>query len=160
MILFNVETLGCTSFILFSDYWTLKNYNFNSIYNFRRKSIALSLCLHFTNRVVGKPRNATAKSGTIGTKIGTKENIVLNVTAFPAPNVTWLRETNFEWNVLNERYDYKHKLNSTIHIKTKDDFGLYGIKICNKLGCIVENITLKPQGNYFVIYHCNYNLIG
>ncbi|XP_063442514.1 uncharacterized protein LOC134722818 [Mytilus trossulus] len=92
-----------------------------------------------------KPRNATAKSGTIRTKIGTKENIVLNVTAFTAPNVTWLRETNFEWNVLNERYDYKHKLNSTIHIKTKDDFGSYGIKICNKLGCIVENITLKPQ---------------
>ncbi|CAG2227485.1 unnamed protein product [Mytilus edulis] len=96
-------------------------------------------------KIYCKPRNATAKSGTIGTKVGTEENIVLNVISFPAPNVTWLRVTNFEWTILKERYNYKHKINSKIHIRTEEDFGVYGIKICNQLGCIVENITLKPQ---------------
>ncbi|XP_071173896.1 neural cell adhesion molecule 2-like [Mytilus edulis] len=96
-------------------------------------------------KICCKPRNATAESGTIGAKVGTEENIVLNVISFPAPNVTWLRVTNFEWTILRERYDYKHKINSKIHIRTEEDFGVYGIKICNQLGCVVENITLKPQ---------------
>ncbi|VDI38057.1 Hypothetical predicted protein, partial [Mytilus galloprovincialis] len=96
-------------------------------------------------KIYCKPRNATAESGTIGTKVGTEESIVLNFISFPAPNVTWLRVTSFKWTILKERYDYKHKINSKIHIRTEEDFGVYGIKICNQFGCIVENITLKPQ---------------
>ncbi|CAC5402593.1 unnamed protein product [Mytilus coruscus] len=92
-----------------------------------------------------KPRNATSESRTIGAKIGTVKNIVLQVISFPAPTVTWVRVTRFTWKIQKDRYDYRHKIYSKIRIRSEVDFGVYGIKICNRLGCIMENITLKPQ---------------
>ncbi|CAG2242239.1 unnamed protein product [Mytilus edulis] len=92
-----------------------------------------------------KPRNATAESDTVGAKIGSVENIVLHVISFPAPNVRWERVTGFTWKIEKDRYDYRHKIHSKIRIRSEVDFGVYGINICNRLGCIVENITLKPQ---------------
>ncbi|XP_071174124.1 nephrin-like isoform X2 [Mytilus edulis] len=92
-----------------------------------------------------KPRNATAESGTIGAQIGSIENIVLHVISFPKPTVRWKRITGFTWKIEKERYDYRHKIYSKIRIRSEVDFGAYGINICNLLGCIVENITLKPQ---------------
>ncbi|VDI77324.1 acylglycerol kinase [Mytilus galloprovincialis] len=90
-----------------------------------------------------KPRDVKAELK-IGTKVDTDVNIVMNVVSFPTPTVTWLRMTEFVWTVLKDKYDYKHNISSTIRITSKDDFGVHGIKICNTLGCIVENITLQP----------------
>ncbi|XP_063443132.1 titin-like [Mytilus trossulus] len=92
-----------------------------------------------------KPRNATSKSRTIGAKIDTVENIEFQVISFPVPNVTWGRVTGFTWKIEKNRYDYRHKIHSEIRIRSEEDFGVYVINICNRLGCIVENITLKPQ---------------
>ncbi|CAG2227453.1 TTN [Mytilus edulis] len=93
---------------------------------------------------VRKPRDVKAELK-IGTKVDTDVNIVMNVVSFPTPTVTWLRMTEFVWTVLKDKYDYKHNISSTIRITSKDDFGVHGIKICNTLGCIVENITLQPE---------------
>ncbi|XP_076111618.1 uncharacterized protein LOC143079875 [Mytilus galloprovincialis] len=92
-----------------------------------------------------KPRNVSSESRTLGAKIGSVENIVLHVISFPAPNVGWKRVTGFPWKIEKDRYDYRHKIQSKIRIRSEEDFGVYGIEICNQLGCIVENITLKPQ---------------
>ncbi|XP_052062961.1 neural cell adhesion molecule 1-like isoform X2 [Mytilus californianus] len=92
-----------------------------------------------------KPRNATPESRTIGAKINTVKHIVLHVTSFPAPTVTWVRRSSFTWKIQKDRYDYRHKIHSKICIRSEVDFGVYGFNICNRLGCIVENITLKPQ---------------
>lgn len=75
----------------------------------------------------------------------------MHVVSFPVPVVKWLPVTEFEWTVKKDRYDYKYEINSTIHIKTEKDFREYGIEICNKLGCILENITVIAEGNY-VLY--------
>ncbi|XP_071174121.1 neural cell adhesion molecule 2-like [Mytilus edulis] len=92
-----------------------------------------------------KPRNVPPESRTIGAKIDTVENIVLQVISFPTPTVTWVSRTGSIWKVQKDRYDYRHKIYSKIRIGSERDFGVYGIRICNQLGCIVENITLKPQ---------------
>ncbi|CAC5424009.1 unnamed protein product [Mytilus coruscus] len=92
-----------------------------------------------------KPRNASVESRTIGAKIGTVENIVMNVVSFPAPTIKFVFKTGFNLTIQRDRYDYRHKIYSTIHIKSKHDFGVYGIEVCNKVGCIVENITVKPE---------------
>ncbi|CAC5416363.1 unnamed protein product [Mytilus coruscus] len=42
-------------------------------------------------------------------------------------------------------YAETRTVNFKIYCKSEVDFGVYGIKICNRLGCIMENITLKPQ---------------
>ncbi|CAG2218768.1 unnamed protein product [Mytilus edulis] len=93
----------------------------------------------------GKPRNVPPESRTIGAKIDTVENMVLQVISFPAPTVKWVSRTGSIWKVQKDRYDYRHKIHSKIRIGSERDFGVYGIRICNQLGCIVENITLKPQ---------------
>ncbi|VDI01159.1 Hypothetical predicted protein, partial [Mytilus galloprovincialis] len=91
-----------------------------------------------------KPRNVSSESRTLGAKIGSVENIVFDVTSFPAPNVWWKRVTGFPWKIEKDRYDYRHKIHSKIRIRSEVDFGVYGINVCNRLGCIVENVTLKP----------------
>ncbi|CAC5416360.1 unnamed protein product [Mytilus coruscus] len=96
-------------------------------------------------KICCKPRKATSESRTTGAKINTVKNIVLHVISFPAPTVTWVRGTRFTWKIQKDRYDYRHKIHSKIRIRSEVDFGVYGIKICNQLGCIVESITLKPQ---------------
>ncbi|XP_063441916.1 neural cell adhesion molecule 1-like [Mytilus trossulus] len=96
-------------------------------------------------KICCKPRNATSKSRTIGAKIDTVENIEFQVISFPAPNVTWGRVTGFTWKIEKNRYEYRHKIHSEIRIRSEEDFGVYVINICNGFGCIVENITLKPQ---------------
>ncbi|VDI06287.1 Hypothetical predicted protein [Mytilus galloprovincialis] len=105
--------------------------------------IMLSNCVYIC--VSGKPRNVSSESRTLGAKIGSVENIVLHVISFPAPNVKWKRVTGFPWKIEKDRYDYRHKIHSKIRIRSEVDFGVYGINVCNRLGCIVENITLKPQ---------------
>ncbi|XP_052062348.1 uncharacterized protein LOC127702263 isoform X2 [Mytilus californianus] len=96
-------------------------------------------------KICCKPRNATAKSRQIGTKVDTTENIVMHVVSFPLPTVEWCRVTRSDWTVTKERYDYRYKIESEIHIESEKDLGVYGLKICNKLGCIEENITLTPE---------------
>ncbi|XP_052062856.1 nephrin-like [Mytilus californianus] len=91
-----------------------------------------------------KPRDVKTERK-IGTKVNTDVRIVMNVISFPAPTVTWLRKTAFIWRVEKDKYDYRHNISSTIRITSIDDFSEHGIKICNTLGCIVENITLKPE---------------
>ncbi|CAC5392017.1 unnamed protein product [Mytilus coruscus] len=91
-----------------------------------------------------KPRDVKTERK-IGTKANTDINIVMNVISFPAPNVTWLRMTTFIWTVRIDKYDYRYNISSTVQITSEDDFGEHGIKICNSLGCIVENITLQPE---------------
>ncbi|CAG2200303.1 unnamed protein product [Mytilus edulis] len=88
------------------------------------------------------------------------DNITVNFKiylSFPAPTVEWIRSTGFHWTVTKYGHDYKYKINSTIHIKTADDFGEYGIRICNRgeqLGCVKETITLtaedRPEAPYNV----------
>lgn len=74
----------------------------------------------------------------------------MNLVSFPAPNVTWIRMTKFKWTVRIDKFNYRHKISSTIQIKSESEFGKHGIKICNTLGCIVENITFIPEGNFYV----------
>ncbi|CAC5374222.1 unnamed protein product [Mytilus coruscus] len=92
-----------------------------------------------------KPRNATAKSRQIGTKVDSTENIIMHVVSFPLPTVEWRRVTGSDWTVTKDSYDYRYRIESEIHIESEKDFGVYGLKICNKLGCIEENITLTPE---------------
>lgn len=70
----------------------------------------------------------------------------MQLVSFPKPTVDWTRTTGFIWMVQEDRYDCKYRIYSSIHIKSKDDFGEYGIRICNELGCITENITLTFEG--------------
>ncbi|CAC5374234.1 unnamed protein product [Mytilus coruscus] len=92
-----------------------------------------------------KPRNATTKSRKIGTKVHQTENILMHIVSSPKPDVEWTRVTKFDFDVKNDIYDYRYEINSKIHIGSEEDFGVYGIKICNPLGCIVENITLTSE---------------
>ncbi|VDH92933.1 Hypothetical predicted protein [Mytilus galloprovincialis] len=92
-----------------------------------------------------KPRNASLESRTIGGKIGTVENIVMGVVSFPAPSVENVFNTGFMSTVQRDEYDYRYKINLTINIKSKDDFGVYGIKVRNQFGWILENITVRPE---------------
>ncbi|CAC5402594.1 unnamed protein product [Mytilus coruscus] len=96
-------------------------------------------------KICCKPRNATTKPRKIGAKINAVENIIFHVISFPAPTVEWDSQTGFDWTILKETYGYKHTISSKIHIGSEEDFGVYGMKICNQLGCINEYITLIPQ---------------
>ncbi|CAG2188215.1 unnamed protein product [Mytilus edulis] len=95
-----------------------------------------------------KPRNVTVESTKIKTEVNTSEIIRMHVVSFPAPTVEWRRETEFQWTVTKDKYDYRYRIQSKVHIKSTDDFGEYGINICNRLGCNVQNIILTPKGQF------------
>ncbi|XP_052059599.1 uncharacterized protein LOC127700216 [Mytilus californianus] len=92
-----------------------------------------------------KPRNVIADVKTIKTKVNKTENIVMQTVSFPKPTVLWARTTGFVWMVQKDRYDYRYRMYSSIHIKSEDDFGEYGIHVCNRFGCIVEIITIAYE---------------
>ncbi|CAC5421305.1 unnamed protein product [Mytilus coruscus] len=101
------------------------------------------------NLIIGcKPRNVTVKSTQIKTEVNTSEIIMMHVVSFPAPTVEWRRETGFQWTVTKDKYDYRYRIQSKIHMKSNVDFGEYGINICNRLGCNVQNIILRPKGHF------------
>ncbi|XP_071173537.1 cell adhesion molecule CEACAM1-like isoform X2 [Mytilus edulis] len=89
-----------------------------------------------------KPRNVISNFKNIETKVNGTEDIVMQIVAFPKPSVAWIRSTGFIWMVQKDRYDYRYRIYSSIHINSKNDFGEYGIHVCNRFGCIVENITI------------------
>ncbi|OPL32656.1 hypothetical protein AM593_07624, partial [Mytilus galloprovincialis] len=134
-----------------TDIWFSSNNQNYGLSNPTTFNFNEELHVKMTLRMESKPRNATAESDTVGAKVGTIENIELHVISFPAPTVTWIRVTSFTWKIQKDRYDYSHSINSKINIRSKADFGVYGINICNQLGCIVENITLKPQDIHFTL---------
>ncbi|CAC5373118.1 unnamed protein product [Mytilus coruscus] len=92
-----------------------------------------------------KPRNVIADFKRIKTKLNKTENIVMQVVSFPKPTVKWTRTAGFFWLVQKDRYDYRCRMYSSIHIKSKDDFGEYGIHVCNRFGCIEEIITITYE---------------
>ncbi|CAG2234908.1 unnamed protein product [Mytilus edulis] len=94
--------------------------------------------------ILCKPRDVKTERQ-IGAKVNNDVNIVMDVISFPAPNATWLRVTPFIWTVHKDQHNYRYKISSTMKITSEDAFGEHGIKICNTLGCIVENITFKPE---------------
>lgn len=100
----------------------------------------------------GKPRNIKTERK-IGTKMNTDVKIKGVVVSFPAPNVTWLRLTTFIWTVRRDKYDYRYIISSNIQITSDDGFGEHGIRICNALGCVVENIILQQGGKFIYVYH-------
>lgn len=102
--------------------------------------------------IAGKPRNVTVESTKIKTEVNTSEIIRMHVVSFPAPTVEWRRETEFQWTVTKDKYEYRYRIQSKVHIKSTYDFGEYGINICNRLGCNVQNIILTPKGMYIIKY--------
>ncbi|XP_052059593.1 uncharacterized protein LOC127700214 isoform X1 [Mytilus californianus] len=92
-----------------------------------------------------KPRNVIADFKRIKTKVNKTENIVMQVVSFPKPTVKWTRTTGFFWMVQKDRYNYRYRIYSSIHIKSKDDFGEYGIHVCNRFGCIEEIFTITYE---------------
>ncbi|CAC5374230.1 unnamed protein product [Mytilus coruscus] len=95
-----------------------------------------------------KPRNVTVESTKIKTEVNTSEIIMMHVVSFPAPTVEWRRETGFQWTVQKDKYDYRYRIQSKVHMKSRNDFGEYGINICNRLGCYVQNVILTPKGHF------------
>ncbi|VDI29986.1 Hypothetical predicted protein [Mytilus galloprovincialis] len=90
-----------------------------------------------------KPRNVILDLKKIGTKLNRTEDIVMQIVSFPKPTVEWTRTTGFIWMVQKDKYDYRYRIYSAINIESEDDFGEYGIRVCNRFGCIVENITVS-----------------
>lgn len=88
-----------------------------------------------------------------GTKTNANVKIKGVVVSFPAPHVTWLRLTTFVWTVQRDKYDYRYIISSNIQITSEEGFGEHGIRICNALGCVVENITLHSEGKFMYVYH-------
>ncbi|CAC5374228.1 unnamed protein product [Mytilus coruscus] len=95
-----------------------------------------------------KPKNVTVEYTKIKTEVNTSEIIMMHVVSFPVPTVEWCRETGFQWTVQKDKYDYRYRIQSKVHMKSKDDFGEYGINICNRLGCNVQNVILTPKGHF------------
>lgn len=70
----------------------------------------------------------------------------MQVVSFPKPTVHWTRSTEFVWMVQKDRKDFRYRMFSSIHIDSEEDFGDYGIHVCNSFGCILENITVTLEG--------------
>lgn len=115
---------------------------------FRQKTKSLKNIIN--KCIAGKPRNVTVESTRIKTEVNTSEIIIMQVVSFPAPTVEWRRENGFQWTVTKDKYDYRYRIQSNVHMKSRDDFGEYGINICNILGCYVQNVILTPKGNIIV----------
>ncbi|XP_063442623.1 uncharacterized protein LOC134722920 [Mytilus trossulus] len=98
-----------------------------------------------------KPRNVTADLKIIKTKVNTTVNIVIQVVSFPEPTVHWTRSTEFVWMVQKDRKDFRYRMYSSIHIDSTDDVGDYGIHLCNRFGCILENITVTLEDDVIAV---------
>ncbi|CAG2234987.1 unnamed protein product [Mytilus edulis] len=95
-----------------------------------------------------KPRNVKLHFKKIRTKLNRTEDIVMQIVSFPKLTVEWTRTTGFIWMVQKDKYDYRYRIYSAINIESEDDFGEYGIRVCNKFGCIVENITVSFEDGF------------
>lgn len=69
----------------------------------------------------------------------------LSVVSNPKPNVTWVNSTSNLWELI-EMKDFRFKFTSVVNASQLSDYGVYGVKICNTIGCITEYVVLQPKG--------------
>lgn len=69
----------------------------------------------------------------------------LSVISNPKPNFTWVNRTSNQWELIKVE-DLRFKFTSVLKADQLSDYGVYGVIICNTIGCITEYVVLQPKG--------------
>ncbi|VDI32815.1 Hypothetical predicted protein [Mytilus galloprovincialis] len=95
--------------------------------------------------ILCKPKKLLIAPDDTHTELGQEWIVQLSVVSNPKPNVTWVNSTSNLWELI-EMKDFRFKFTSVVNASQLSDYGVYGVKICNTIGCITEYVVLQPKG--------------
>ncbi|XP_063439015.1 uncharacterized protein LOC134720602 [Mytilus trossulus] len=94
--------------------------------------------------ILCKPKELLIAPNETHTKLGQEWIVQLSLISNPKPNVTWVNRTSNQWELI-EVEDLRFKFTSVLKADQLLDYGVYGVKICNTIGCITEYVVLHPK---------------